>query len=326
MTVLHSLVASSGTVTFFKGWDFTGNYTFVDLVAASTNALNGALLARRPDHFKNFTIVGILGMALLGGPRRRDHPGRPAGRRPVGAHEPRLHHARAALRADRLLPSPTRGPAVPRGAVPVHDVVLAPLVRDRGRAEGRSGRGFRSSAASCSRSSARRPGAGTSTSRAASRPKQFIRGEWFVTIAALTGLVWILVYWASGNTWIALAVAFVVGYIGAGAGALVRVGGAARERAEGRLQALGRPADARPQAEGKVAARAPRPRSARTGCRFARRGRGRARNTDRRELMADTPTDVLVGGLPGHRRSDEGLRRARQARRGQEGRRWRPRS
>ena len=32
-------------------------------------------------------------------------------------------------------------------------------------------------------------------------PKQFIRGEWFVTIAALTGLMWILVYWASGNTW-----------------------------------------------------------------------------------------------------------------------------
>ncbi|MGZ4439680.1 MAG: TRIC cation channel family protein, partial [Gaiellaceae bacterium] len=67
MTALHSLVASTGTVTFFKGWDFTGNYTFVDLVAASTNALNGALLARRPDHFKNFTIVGILCMALLGG-------------------------------------------------------------------------------------------------------------------------------------------------------------------------------------------------------------------------------------------------------------------
>ena len=64
---LHLLLADSGTVTFFKGWDLTGNFTAVDLVAASTNALNGALLARRPDHFKNFTIVGILGMALLGG-------------------------------------------------------------------------------------------------------------------------------------------------------------------------------------------------------------------------------------------------------------------
>src|SRR5947209_12824760 len=48
-------------------WSLTGNFTTVDLIAASTNALNGALLARRPDHFRNFTIVGILLMALLGG-------------------------------------------------------------------------------------------------------------------------------------------------------------------------------------------------------------------------------------------------------------------
>jgi uncharacterized membrane protein YeiH len=44
-------------------------------------------------------------------------------------------------------------------------------------------------------------------------PKQFIRGEWFVSIAALTGLVWILTYWATANTWIALGVAFTVGYV-----------------------------------------------------------------------------------------------------------------
>jgi uncharacterized membrane protein YeiH len=44
-------------------------------------------------------------------------------------------------------------------------------------------------------------------------PKQFIRGEWFVSIAALTGLVWILVFWASDNTWVALAIAIAVGYV-----------------------------------------------------------------------------------------------------------------
>ena len=58
------LADSAVTVGGFEWW---GNSTTVDLVAASTNALNGALLARRPDHYKNFTIVGILGMALLGG-------------------------------------------------------------------------------------------------------------------------------------------------------------------------------------------------------------------------------------------------------------------
>ena len=48
-------------------WKFTPAETTVDLIAAGTNAFNGALLARRPDHFRNFTVVGILLMALLGG-------------------------------------------------------------------------------------------------------------------------------------------------------------------------------------------------------------------------------------------------------------------
>jgi hypothetical protein len=43
-------------------------------------------------------------------------------------------------------------------------------------------------------------------------PKQFIRGEWFVPTAVLTGAVWILVYTASANTWVAAAAAFVIGY------------------------------------------------------------------------------------------------------------------
>jgi hypothetical protein len=47
------------------GFKWTGNFTTIDLIAATTNALNGALLARRPDHYRNFTIVGILLMALL---------------------------------------------------------------------------------------------------------------------------------------------------------------------------------------------------------------------------------------------------------------------
>lgn len=52
-----------------------GNFTAIDLIAAATNSLNGALLARWPDHYKNWTIVGILLMALLmglGGGMTRD--------------------------------------------------------------------------------------------------------------------------------------------------------------------------------------------------------------------------------------------------------------
>jgi len=45
----------------------TSSFTLIDLIAATTNAFNGALLARRPDHWKHWTVVGILLMAVLGG-------------------------------------------------------------------------------------------------------------------------------------------------------------------------------------------------------------------------------------------------------------------
>jgi uncharacterized membrane protein YeiH len=44
-----------------------GNFTIIDLIAATTNAFNGALLARQPSHYRLFTIVGILLIAVFGG-------------------------------------------------------------------------------------------------------------------------------------------------------------------------------------------------------------------------------------------------------------------
>ncbi len=46
-------------------------------------------------------------------------------------------------------------------------------------------------------------------------PKQFVRGEWFVTIAALTGLIWILLNsWGldAWNGWAAYLLAFAIGF------------------------------------------------------------------------------------------------------------------
>ena len=40
---------------------------YISLIAATTNAFNGALLARRPDHYKHFTVVGIIILAYAGG-------------------------------------------------------------------------------------------------------------------------------------------------------------------------------------------------------------------------------------------------------------------
>ena len=43
-------------------------------------------------------------------------------------------------------------------------------------------------------------------------PKQFIRGEWFVTIAALTGLVWLICDAAGLGSWWSAGISFVIGF------------------------------------------------------------------------------------------------------------------
>jgi hypothetical protein len=37
-----------------------GSLTAINLIAAMTNAFSGALLARRKDHFRYWTVVGII--------------------------------------------------------------------------------------------------------------------------------------------------------------------------------------------------------------------------------------------------------------------------
>lgn len=46
-----------------------GSFVVIDLIAATTNALNGALLAQRPDYYrgKQWTMVGIIILAIFGG-------------------------------------------------------------------------------------------------------------------------------------------------------------------------------------------------------------------------------------------------------------------
>ena len=44
-----------------------GTMGVISLIAATTNAFNGALLARRPDHYRHFTIVGVLLLGYAGG-------------------------------------------------------------------------------------------------------------------------------------------------------------------------------------------------------------------------------------------------------------------
>jgi uncharacterized membrane protein YeiH len=211
VSALHPLLIANSTVTFFKGWSFTGNFTSVDLVAASTNALNGALLARRPDHYKNFTIVGILGMALLaglGGGITRDVL---LGQVPAALTNPAYITLALAFGVLGYMLAYKQGQLFREGLFQFMTSFSLPWYAIVGAQKG-VGQGI--PILGCVLLAVVGPTAGRWYVDVSSgvTPKQFIRGEWFVGVAALTGLVWILVYWATGNTWIALGVAFLVGY------------------------------------------------------------------------------------------------------------------
>jgi uncharacterized membrane protein YeiH len=81
-------------------------------------------------------------------------------------------------------------------------------------------------------------------------PKHFVRGEWFVSMAVLTGIVWIALFALGLNTWICAGVAFATGYA-------VRVLAMYRgweeplAQARGRLRAPGPPV-ARLQDQGQI--------------------------------------------------------------------------
>ena len=213
MTLSHLLLASGSPVNFFHGWKFTGNFTAVDLVAASTNALNGALLARRPDHYKNFTRVGIMAMALIGGLTGGIIRDVMLGHVPAALTNPAyitlclgfgvigysVAYAQGQLFREGIFQFMTSFSLVwfaiagtqagVQNHLPMFGCLLLAVVS---------------------------PTAGRWVIDVSSgvTPKQFIRGEWFQTTAALTGLVWILTFAASNNTWIAVAGAFVIGFLG----------------------------------------------------------------------------------------------------------------
>ena len=53
-------------ISQFGIWSL-GTLDVISLIAATTNAFNGALLARRPDHYRHFTVAGVIILAYIGG-------------------------------------------------------------------------------------------------------------------------------------------------------------------------------------------------------------------------------------------------------------------
>jgi uncharacterized membrane protein YeiH len=207
---LDSGVLATG-VTWWHGWKWTGNFTTLDLIAAGTNALNGALLARRPDHYKNFTVVGILLMALLmglGGGITRDvlvnevpgaltNPAYITVCLAAGIIGYSLAYGKGQLFREGLFQFMTSF------SLPLYAIVGA----QKGVDAGLPVLGVLALAV-----------IGPTAGRwyvdvsCGVPPKQFIRGEWFVTIALLTGIIWVICDSAGLPTWASALIAFVIGY------------------------------------------------------------------------------------------------------------------
>ena len=208
MSVDVGMVAQS---IHWGGFTWTGDFTTLDLIAATTNALNGALLARRPDHFRNFTIVGILLMALLGGigggvtrdvlvnqiPGALTNPAYITLCLIAGVIGYRLAYAKGQLFREGLFQFMTSF------SLPMYAIVGA----EKGVEAGLPILG-------CLFLAFVGPTAGRYLIDITSgvTPKQFIRGEWFVSIAVLTGAVWLACDAAGLNTWACAGIALAIGY------------------------------------------------------------------------------------------------------------------
>jgi uncharacterized membrane protein YeiH len=205
------LVLLADSAVTWGGFEWWGSFTTVDLIAATTNGLNGALLARRPDHYKQFTIVGILLMALLGGLGGGITRDVLVGDIPAALTNPAYITLCLAAGFVGYLIAYAGGQLFREGVFQFITAFSLPWYAIVGAQKGidvglpvwgalflavvgpTAGRFYIDVASSVS-------------------PKQFIRGEWFVGTALLTGVVWILVYWAGASTWIAAASAFVIGF------------------------------------------------------------------------------------------------------------------
>ncbi|MDI1459827.1 TRIC cation channel family protein [Catellatospora sp. KI3] len=195
----------------FGGWQWYGDQTLINLIAASTNALNGALLARRPDHFRQYTVVGVILMALLGGigggvtrdvlinqvPSALTNPAYITLSVLFGylgykvAYGPGQLFREGFFQLMTAFSLPWYAVAAAEKAaaagIPAIGILVLAIV---GPTAGRVYIDLCSGVA----------------------PKEFIRSEWFVGTALLTGMVWITCDTAGLSTWWAAGVSVAVGF------------------------------------------------------------------------------------------------------------------
>ena len=173
--------------------------------------MNGALLARRPDHYKQFTIVGIILMALLGGLGGGITRDVLVGQVPSALTNPAYITLALAFGILGYFLAYGTGQLFREGLFQFMTSFSLPWYAIVGAQKGVT---VGLPVLACLLLAVVGPTAGRYYIDITSGvvPKQFIRGEWFVGIAGLTGLVWILVTWAGAGTWWAAGISFTVGF------------------------------------------------------------------------------------------------------------------
>jgi uncharacterized membrane protein YeiH len=187
-------------------------FTVVDLVAATTNAFNGALLARRPDHYRNYTIVGIVILAVIGGIAGGVVRDVLLNDIPAAFTDPLylIFCVAAALLAVSI--SFRTGQMFREGLFSIMTAFSLPWYAAAGVYKGLTTPDVAVLAAIVI--GVIGPTAGRWFIDVASRvpPKQLVRGEWFVGTAILTSVVFFIVYWAGLPFIPATLVSFAVGF------------------------------------------------------------------------------------------------------------------
>lgn len=192
-------------------WSLTGGGTAVDLIAATTNAVNGALLARRPDHYRNYTFVGIILMAVIGGIAGGVTRDVILGNPPSAFMNPAyitfcvvagvvgysVAYASGQLFREGLFQFMTSF------SLPWYAIIGAQKANEAG---------YPILGALAIAVIAPTAGRFLIDVTSGVTPKQFVRGEWFVATAVGTGLLWIVLDEMGVPYWLSVAIAFFFGF------------------------------------------------------------------------------------------------------------------
>jgi uncharacterized membrane protein YeiH len=191
-----------------------GNFLVIDLIAAGTNALNGALLARNPSHYRGnyWTIVGILSLAIFGGIGGGVVRDMLLAKVPHALSNPWYLFVCLVAGTIGMLAAYNRGEQFRERAFQLMTAFSLPWYAVVGVQAGIDaqlpivGAIFLGMVG---------PTAGRFLIDIASRQpaKQFVRGEWFVTTAGLTSIVYLICALPLGlSIWPATLIAFVFGF------------------------------------------------------------------------------------------------------------------